>query len=501
MLLEVKVPRIGVNEDFVKLVEWYINDKDYVKEESPLCLIETTKASFEVEAERNGFIKTLVQTGERVPIQETICVLADTLEELESFVIEGEKKKPAEPEVAATRKAVNLANKLGLDLKEIKKSGVIKEKDVEEFYQKKQAKPAMEVAAAIGMESRAFEFEDIKDAKVNPDFVRLIETDPSFRSLSSELKIYLYRQSGAKVGKNVIFEPGSAIIADFLVIGDKTVIGENTFIKGEIVKIGEMVEFGKNVNAVTKRIAIGDVVFFGNNILIGGGGAWGKNSGIEIGARSLISSECIINTGEFVKIGEEVGLSPRVQIFTHSHWQNILKGYKPAFGPVTIGDGSYITGNCLITPGVKLGKGCTVLANSLVIEDVEDFTMVVGVPAKPTSKIDIELSLEQKDRIMRRLMKELWDEVSYRGFDSQNVQYFLEYNPSRDGIVPVVLCFSKVGDRKQLPKTVIFDLTNYEIIGKETPLSDEVRNFLRRRGVRFKPIFWRYEADRGLYNQ
>ena len=41
---------------------------------------------------------------------------------------------------------------------------------------------------------------------------------------------------------------------------------------------------------------------------------------------------------------------------------------------------------------------------------------------------------------------------------------------------------------------VVFDLTNYEIYGEQTPYTDEIRNFLRRRGIRFKPIHWRYRG-------
>ena len=44
---------------------------------------------------------------------------------------------------------------------------------------------------------------------------------------------------------------------------------------------------------------------------------------------------------------------------------------------------------------------------------------------------------------------------------------------------------------------VVFDVGAYRVHGEQDAVSDEVRNFLRRRGIRFKPIHWRYRGWRG----
>ena len=46
----------------------------------------------------------------------------------------------------------------------------------------------------------------------------------------------------------------------------------------------------------------------------------------------------------------------------------------------------------------------------------------------------------------------------------------------------------------------IFDFNTYVITGPQDKLSDEIRNYLRKKGIRFKPIHWRYTADEGKYN-
>ncbi|MHC4183812.1 MAG: acyltransferase, partial [Planctomycetota bacterium] len=185
--------------------------------------------------------------------------------------------------------------------------------------------------------------------------------------------------------------------------------------------------------------------------------------------------------------------------YTHNHWQNVLEGYHANFAPVTIGDHSYITGNSLITPGVNIGKGCTVLANSLVLQDVDDYTVVVGVPAKKIKTTRINLPPDKKDRIMRTLMGGLKELLQFKGFNPEDVGYSYNHD-ARIFSKPVVLTFNTKKDDRQ-GNSVIFDLTNYRVLGKQIPLSNEVRNFLRKRGIRFKPIHWRYVADKGFYNQ
>ena len=61
-------------------------------------------------------------------------------------------------------------------------------------------------------------------------------------------------------------------------------------------------------------------------------------------------------------------------------WSDIIAiGAYAIFGNVIINDGSYVTGNCLITPNTNIGIGATVLANSLVTGKVEDYS-VNGIP-------------------------------------------------------------------------------------------------------------------------
>lgn len=50
--------------------------------------------------------------------------------------------------------------------------------------------------------------------------------------------------------------------------------------------------------------------------------------------------------------------------------------------PVVIGEDCKIYNNCVILPGVYIGKHCTIGANSVVTHDIPDYSVAVGSPAR-----------------------------------------------------------------------------------------------------------------------
>jgi acetyltransferase-like isoleucine patch superfamily enzyme len=50
--------------------------------------------------------------------------------------------------------------------------------------------------------------------------------------------------------------------------------------------------------------------------------------------------------------------------------------------PVVIDDGAWLGENVFVGPGVRIGRGAVVGANAVVLRDVPDHGVAVGVPAR-----------------------------------------------------------------------------------------------------------------------
>ena len=132
-MLEIVLTREDANTEFALLAEWLVADRAEVEQGQPVCVVETTKATVEVEAPGAGTIVQLYEEGVEVELGKVVARIAESAEELASLDVGEYAEKPAPPagERKATRKAVELAERHGIDLSTIEKRGFITEKDVE----------------------------------------------------------------------------------------------------------------------------------------------------------------------------------------------------------------------------------------------------------------------------------------------------------------------------------------------------------------------------------
>ncbi len=75
MKIEVKVPEVGESISEVVIGQWLKADGDWVKEDEPLCEIESEKATFEVPAEAAGQLHILAQEGDTVQVGQVIATI------------------------------------------------------------------------------------------------------------------------------------------------------------------------------------------------------------------------------------------------------------------------------------------------------------------------------------------------------------------------------------------------------------------------------------------
>lgn len=120
----------------------------------------------------------------------------------------------------------------------------------------------------------------------------------------------------------------------------------------------------------------------------------GKN--ITIGEGSIIGLWATLDGREGINIGSNVNFSSEVALWTLQHDYN-----SPVFattgGPITIGDRAWISFRATILPGVTIGEGAVVAANSVVTKDVQPYAVVGGIPAKVIGKRNEDLSYDWKN--------------------------------------------------------------------------------------------------------
>lgn len=102
---------------------------------------------------------------------------------------------------------------------------------------------------------------------------------------------------------------------------------------------------------------------------------------IVIKENSIIGNYCILDGREGLIIGKNVNISSGVYIWTQHHDLN-SSNFDIIGEQVVIGDFSWVCSKSVILPGVKIGKGAVVASGAVVTKDVEDWSIVAGVPAK-----------------------------------------------------------------------------------------------------------------------
>jgi sugar O-acyltransferase (sialic acid O-acetyltransferase NeuD family) len=123
-----RVPLLNANEEEVEVVDVSTHEGAEVRAGDRLFVVESTKATVEVEAPVAGFVRKLaVAPGQRVRVQATMCVLTATATE----PVDAADGAVAATGVRATRKAEELAARHGIDLASLGVAGIIKEADVE----------------------------------------------------------------------------------------------------------------------------------------------------------------------------------------------------------------------------------------------------------------------------------------------------------------------------------------------------------------------------------
>ncbi len=188
----------------------------------------------------------------------------------------------------------------------------------------------------------------------------------------------------AKIGKSCVIAE-NVLIKEYVIIGDNVTIGNNSQIYAGVY-IWDNVRIGKNVTIHAGSIIGADGFAYERNergelekfphiggVIIG--------DSVEIGANTCIDrgtmTDTVIGTG--TKIDNLVHIAHNVQIGKNC----VIVALSLIGGSTKIGDYSWIAPCACIRDGLSIGKKATVGMGAVVTKNVNDNTIVYGVPAKP----------------------------------------------------------------------------------------------------------------------
>lgn len=115
---------------------------------------------------------------------------------------------------------------------------------------------------------------------------------------------------------------------------------------------------------------------------------------MTIGDNVFIGHFCVLDGTGNLEIEEGCQIAGWSGIYTHSshisirlygaHYQDIPEADKEGFFvlPVHLGKYVFVGAGAMIFPGVTVGKGALIHANTIVSRDVDEFSVVAGNPAQ-----------------------------------------------------------------------------------------------------------------------
>lgn len=122
---------------------------------------------------------------------------------------------------------------------------------------------------------------------------------------------------------------------------------------------------------------------------------------IKLGAGVWIGRYNIISCVNRVTLEENVLLAPFVFIIDHSH--NYDNPYKPiksqgisSKGPILIKQNTWIGAFTQVLGGVTIGRNCIIAAGSVVNNDIPDYCMAAGRPAKVIKRYNLKTTMWEK---------------------------------------------------------------------------------------------------------
>ncbi|MEU2769312.1 hypothetical protein ABZ628_21515 [Streptomyces diastaticus] len=241
-----------------------------------------------------------------------------------------------------------------------------------------------------------------------------------------------------EIGEGVRIGEGTVIVADDLVLGAGAVIGPGCDLRSARLEFGPGSRVGEGgrwlvadlarlgggtvvdagAEVVCRELTIAEGTYVGHRLRIGAGATMEERSLVRIGARCQIAPDVTLNCTEPVVIGDEVGISAQVAVFTHGYHAGhpVRDGHAAAFAGVGVEDGVWLGLRSVLLPGVRVGAGTVVAASATVTRPLPAGVLAAGVPATVKRRVQPRaLDTVQRHEMVSALVEGWVARLEYKG--------------------------------------------------------------------------------------
>ena len=142
-------------------------------------------------------------------------------------------------------------------------------------------------------------------------------------------------------------------------------------------------------------------------------------------------------------------------------------------------------------PGVTIGQGAILMSNSTATEDVPSESMAGGVPASVLKYPVVKrLTLEQQRKRILNAFTDWAQQLNAQGCNSSLKEGCLHVSLPDGTHQSISVKLSGETLLLVLSNGAQFNLTLHLFSGEQNRFTDELRNLLRRRGIRILPDDW-----------
>jgi acetyltransferase-like isoleucine patch superfamily enzyme len=332
-----EVPREGVNDDVVRVLEWLVAEGHPVETRQPVAVLETTKVTYELEADRAGYLFPLAQAGAEVPVGMPVALIADQPTRPEYQPARAMPEEKGVDGQLVTKKARALIEHHQLALTPFAGLPVVRAEDVEAFLRGQGNREAKQAP-------RRFRGQELS-VETDWDAVRDTELYHQVAGLLTALR----QRMKARYNRHV---PTGDLLYDRWELAKDYGFGEGTSVYDSCLILGD-VKVGRNC-------------WVGPNTILDGQGG--------------------------LTIGDCVDVGAGVHIYTHNTIERALTGHQaPLFKKATtIGSCCFLAPKATIAPGTVLGDHCFVAVGSYVEGSFPSHSYVAGNPARLAGVVEVE---------------------------------------------------------------------------------------------------------------